>query len=289
VASGKAGTTLDLARGEVRANVNRKYSGQSGETFEVKTKNAVAGVRGTVFVTRFDAKLGKSEIATIKGAVEVRNALGGANMAAVMVKPGQFTESGPQTKTLAVKPLASNLELKDAVQRLDDSSPNAVHDGPQGDDPKAAPADGSPKASADKGSPKASDDKGSQPAAAVVKNDAKSDKDAPPPAPLGREPVKQDSKSAGEGGRMPSSVAGMPSKPGEAPAAGSARGLMRGDMGMDAKPAMPPVNMPGMPAKLDQVMRGSQDAQRAQQQAQQAAQQAAAKQGSDALVKIRFP
>lgn len=244
----KGGTTLDLARGEVRAKVNRKYSGQGDDTFEVKTRNAVAGVRGTIFVTRFDLKSQKSDIATVEGKVAVRSLLAGANAAFVEVKPGQFTSAGPDAaKPLAVKPLAANPELNQAVQSLDDSRP-------------------APEEAKGGGGGSASNTGPAAPSASVAKNEDKAD--SPPPAPLSREPVKEEKSAAAsssDGGRAPASLGGPVVADGKkneaAPAAG---GLMRGDLGGDKRGIEPAV--PKIVERIDQtVQRSSQEAQRVQQ------------------------
>lgn len=352
-----AGTTLDLARGEVRANVNRKYSGEGNETFEVKTKNAVAGVRGTIFVTRFDLKSNKSEVATLRGAVHVASmGPGGAMSAGVMVKPGQFTETSPETKSMAVKPLASNPGLKDAVSRLDDgtdhpdkgeaksdvkgdgaksdaakneagkndnpkndSGAKADADGPKGDGSKG---DGSAKNESAKNEPAknepaknesakgdrnngtgasvASGDDGRKPddgakpgdggkrsstgAAAqgpIARMDTKPDQDAPPPAPLGREPVQMGNRGS-DASRSPASMGGpitaMPMM-GSA-ATGDAKGTMAGPA---AGPLMIGVGPPKEPLPTPPTFVLPPSIPRTPPAA------AAAAAGTDAKVRIKFP
>jgi hypothetical protein len=80
------GTTLSLGEGQVRSVVKRKYSGQGSDVFEVKTPNAVAGVRGTVFLVSFDRKSARSLLATEEGAVAWRS-----QGQQVMVPKGQFS------------------------------------------------------------------------------------------------------------------------------------------------------------------------------------------------------
>ncbi|MEO5667015.1 MAG: FecR domain-containing protein [Bdellovibrionota bacterium] len=64
-----AGTSLVLQQGQVRSVVNKKYSGIGQDVFEVKTPNAVAGVRGTIFLVSFDQKQFRSLLATERGSV----------------------------------------------------------------------------------------------------------------------------------------------------------------------------------------------------------------------------
>lgn len=68
----------------------------SSNTFQVKTKSAVAGVRGTDFLTSFDRRTSKSEIITFKGAVEVGQlGANGTIQNSVQVTAGQKTEARP--------------------------------------------------------------------------------------------------------------------------------------------------------------------------------------------------
>lgn len=83
----KPGTSLFLESGEVRSTVNRKYSGQGRDVFEVKTPNSVAGVRGTVFQVGYDVRQNSTVVATLRGLVSVQ---AGASPAA-LVAAGQFT------------------------------------------------------------------------------------------------------------------------------------------------------------------------------------------------------
>lgn len=69
-ASGKTGTSLALVEGSIRSNVKKKYSGEGEDVFKVKTPNAVAGVRGTIFMLNFDKKSQSSTLLTQKGKVE---------------------------------------------------------------------------------------------------------------------------------------------------------------------------------------------------------------------------
>jgi hypothetical protein len=71
--SSASGTTLSLREGQIRSVVKKKYTGLDGDVFEVKTPNAVAGVRGTVFLVGFDPKTFRSLLATEEGAVVWRS------------------------------------------------------------------------------------------------------------------------------------------------------------------------------------------------------------------------
>lgn len=59
---------LNLIEGKVRNNVEQKYDNESTK-FEVRTATAVAGVRGTQFVTSYDKVTKITEVVTFKGQV----------------------------------------------------------------------------------------------------------------------------------------------------------------------------------------------------------------------------
>lgn len=89
--------TIKLIQGKVRASVARMLM-RTGEQVEVRTRNAVASVRGTDFIVEtaerparalpfrlvppgddLRAPLGETTVVTLSGAVEVSNRLGGAS------------------------------------------------------------------------------------------------------------------------------------------------------------------------------------------------------------------
>lgn len=59
---------MKLIEGKVRNNVEQKYDGEKSK-FIIKTPTAVAGVRGTQFMTSFSPRTGMTQIVTMKGAV----------------------------------------------------------------------------------------------------------------------------------------------------------------------------------------------------------------------------
>lgn len=87
----KKNVLLNVLYGKVRATVNQKYDEEENK-FHVKTPSAVAGVRGTDFLTSYNSQSKQSQIITFSGAVQVGNV--GANnniLNPVIVKPGQST------------------------------------------------------------------------------------------------------------------------------------------------------------------------------------------------------
>jgi hypothetical protein len=95
-ATGHKNVLLKLDQGKVRANVEQKYDGAKNR-FLIKTPTAVAGVRGTQFMTSFNPATKMTEIVTFKGAVSFNsiNANGIPVGPAVIVKKGQTTSLAP--------------------------------------------------------------------------------------------------------------------------------------------------------------------------------------------------
>ena len=98
--AGKKEVLLNVLSGKVRAKVEQKYNGTTAK-FQVKTPSAVAGVRGTDFLTSFDSSTKQSSVVTFHGHVEFgQPGAGGTIQNPVMVDPGQ-------TSTVAVGTAAS--------------------------------------------------------------------------------------------------------------------------------------------------------------------------------------
>lgn len=65
-------TMLDLLEGSIRNQVNRRYKGSENNYFRVRTKSAVAGIRGTDFVVSYPNKnLLETKVETLTGKVEL--------------------------------------------------------------------------------------------------------------------------------------------------------------------------------------------------------------------------
>jgi hypothetical protein len=111
-AENKKKVLLNILQGKVRAATkqenmyNDKAKDGAANTFQVRTKSAVAGVRGTDFLTGFDAKTKKTEVLTFKGQVEVGQlGPGGKIVNSVMVGAGQRSELVPGQKAAPPKPV----------------------------------------------------------------------------------------------------------------------------------------------------------------------------------------
>jgi hypothetical protein len=124
-ADNKKKVLLNILQGKVRAATqkenmyNDKATDGQANTFQVKTKSAVAGVRGTDFMTGFDPKTNKSEVVTFRGKVEFgQPGPGGQILNPVQVGAGQKTEAvagqpPAPPKTVPPKELAAaNTESK---------------------------------------------------------------------------------------------------------------------------------------------------------------------------------
>lgn len=96
---------LSLIEGRVRNNVEQKYDGKN-DKFEVRTPTAVAGVRGTQFVTGYNSTTGISEVITFSGEVFFQSIrTDSANPetigAEVIVKRGEKSEVGANKEATA--------------------------------------------------------------------------------------------------------------------------------------------------------------------------------------------
>lgn len=89
-AAGKKDVLLNVIYGKVRSKVEQKYDGKTSK-FQIKTPSAVAGVRGTDFLTSYNKQNDSSQIVTFEGKVEFGiPGPNGAITGAVMVAPGQI-------------------------------------------------------------------------------------------------------------------------------------------------------------------------------------------------------
>jgi hypothetical protein len=181
-ADNKKKVMLNVLYGKVRAATKEenmygdKAADGQANAFQVKTKSAVAGVRGTDFLTSFNRNTNRAEIVTFKGRVDV-GTLGanGVILNPVSVGPNQKTEALPGSPPAPPKPVpARDMEKMNADTKADiatgpkdngSNQPNQNQDGGSGDKkddkkdvakdgPKDGPKDGAkdgPKDSAKDG------------------------------------------------------------------------------------------------------------------------------------------
>ena len=97
-ASGKKNVEMNLLQGKVRNNVEQTYDGDKNK-FEIKTPTAVAGVRGTQFLTGFNPGTQMTSIVTFKGAVTLASVGPGGKIIGtpVVVQKGETTTASGGT------------------------------------------------------------------------------------------------------------------------------------------------------------------------------------------------
>lgn len=125
-ADNKKKVLLNVLKGKVRATTreenmyNDKAKDGQANTFQVKTKAAVAGVRGTDFLTSYNPSSNRAEIVTFKGKVEVGQAgPGGSIMNSVQVTAGMKTEAMSGQPPAPPKPIPAG-----ELQRMNSDSKN---------------------------------------------------------------------------------------------------------------------------------------------------------------------
>ena len=87
---GSASTLMHLLGGKVRALVSEYYSGGQGQ-YQIETKTAVSGVRGTEFIMAYDARTQLSEVLGLGGEVAVHSTMDRKNRG-VLVHRMELTE-----------------------------------------------------------------------------------------------------------------------------------------------------------------------------------------------------
>lgn len=129
---------LNVVYGKVRAATAKEnmYNDAAADgqanSFQVKTKAAVAGVRGTDFLTSFNMQTNKAEVVTFKGEVMVgQMGPGGVILNPVAVGAGQKTEAipgAPPAPPKIVPPTEMQQMSSDSVAAKDDPPRATVAD-----------------------------------------------------------------------------------------------------------------------------------------------------------------
>lgn len=137
---GKKDVLLNVIYGKVRSKVEQKYDGQQTK-FQVKTPSAVAGVRGTDFMTSFNSLSGTSQVVTFEG--EVTFGKPGPNntiIGQVTVQPGQMSiiaaGQTPQAPTAVPK---TQLTQMDSDTAAEDRTPAGKNNAPTAEEKKNEP------------------------------------------------------------------------------------------------------------------------------------------------------
>ena len=86
-------SSFSLFFGAIRAVVTERY-GAEGARFEVETPTAVAGVRGTGFITAYDATREETTVLGLVDTTGVRSKIDASGAREVRVGPGQMTTVG---------------------------------------------------------------------------------------------------------------------------------------------------------------------------------------------------
>ncbi len=129
---GKKDVLLNVIYGKVRAKVEQKYDGKTSK-FQVKTPAAVAGVRGTDFITSFDRQTKSSQVITFHGKVDFGlPGPGGTIRNPVSVTPGKMAAS-------------ANGQAPSAPQAVPKNELNSLDNDSKADSPTAGPSDSAGK------------------------------------------------------------------------------------------------------------------------------------------------
>ena len=111
--------SLDLSNGKIRSNVIQKYDGEKNK-YEVRTATAVAGVRGTRFITGYNPVTRVTQVVTLKGQVAVLHLLAGNRTSSFNVNRGEKIELQENSSSEPVKIPDSELnefEVETDVQK----------------------------------------------------------------------------------------------------------------------------------------------------------------------------
>lgn len=178
---------LNVIYGKIRSNVKQKYKDDARSHYRVKTKSAVAGVRGTEFLTSFDMRTNETKVVTFEGEVNVGQMVGGNLMAAVSVKAGQYTSNTPATNPHAPKDVPPQ-----ELTKMDSESS-------MGEAPRAVSGNSGADSEDDSDDSKKEEPKKEE----IKKEDSKK---ADPVKDQGSKDSKGASTTKSEGGRQPASV-----------------------------------------------------------------------------------
>lgn len=109
---------LKVDFGKIKSTVNQKYDGAKNK-FQVKTPSAVAGVRGTVFTTEYDAVRKISKVVTIEGLVAVTKMIDRERQSSpVFVRPDQVVTVDIE-QSRAEQPRDLKADERESAQKQD--------------------------------------------------------------------------------------------------------------------------------------------------------------------------
>lgn len=115
---GRKGTSLLLHEGELRSSVRARYTGQGSDSYEVRTANAVAGVRGTQFTVEYRGTTQETRVAVSEGKVNFASL---TSVSQTLVGSGLMSSlKASQRGVEAPRPVPTNLKyLLTPVAKLD--------------------------------------------------------------------------------------------------------------------------------------------------------------------------
>ena len=153
----KKNVLLNVIYGKVRAKVEQKYDGKTS-SFSVKTPSAVAGVRGTDFLTSYDRSTHSTQVVTFRGAVAF--GLPGPNGSIanpVSVTPGKVATSAGGVAPAAPAPMAKEqfAKMESETKAEAQSAPPAKSERTPATDSKKSGSSGSNSGSGSTASPSA--------------------------------------------------------------------------------------------------------------------------------------
>jgi hypothetical protein len=127
----RAGTEIMLKDGQVRSDIKHSYSGKNTDQFLIKTPNAVAGVRGTVFSVFYDNTARQTQFAVEVGQVMASTA--NKSSAPIPLQTGMFTStsSAGDANLSAPKPISQSPEIQMKLNNLkseDSANQNSTSD-----------------------------------------------------------------------------------------------------------------------------------------------------------------
>lgn len=117
---------LSLLSGKIRNNVEQKYDAKTNK-FEVRTPTAVAGVRGTQFITSYDIKSKQTEVITLFGQVELRTINAGlVSKLSVNIAKGEVSRA----EAAAAVPKPPEKVPKNTLKEIDRETNVREHESP---------------------------------------------------------------------------------------------------------------------------------------------------------------
>ena len=114
--AGKAKSVMELLQGKVSALVSEYYH-RPGSSYEIKTATAVAGVRGTEFVMRYNPREDLTEVVGLSGEVQVYS-LSNLTGPGTLITANQITEI-VRGKRPTVPRRAPDVYFRQAIEGLD--------------------------------------------------------------------------------------------------------------------------------------------------------------------------